>query len=69
MLNRFHVYDTAYILFLMFFLNITNCFLQEIVLDLIKSNICKQAATSKGFLIDGYPREIQQGIEFEKKVK
>lgn len=27
-----------------------------------------QAAHSKGFLIDGYPREVQQGIEFEKTV-
>ena len=24
---------------------------------------------SKGFLIDGYPRELQQGIEFERIVK
>merc|ERR1719495_24199 len=41
---------------------------QEIVLELIKSNICKHAATRKGFLIDGYPREVDQGIEFEKKI-
>jgi len=41
---------------------------QEVVLDLIKSNISKNAATSKGFLIDGYPREVSQGKEFEKKV-
>ena len=26
------------------------------------------AASSKGFLIDGYPREVQQGIEFENMV-
>jgi len=24
--------------------------------------------TSKGFLIDGYPRELQQGIKFEQTV-
>jgi len=41
---------------------------QEVVLELLKSNISKQAAASKGFLIDGYPREVQQGIEFEKKI-
>lgn len=28
-----------------------------------------KADVSKGFLIDGYPREVKQGEEFEKKVK
>jgi len=37
------------------------------VLDLIKSNMQK-AKDSKGFLIDGYPREVQQGVEFEKTI-
>jgi len=37
------------------------------VLSLIKSNM-KKAKNSKGFLIDGYPREIEQGIEFEKTI-
>lgn len=27
-----------------------------------------KADVSKGFLIDGYPREVKQGEEFEKKV-
>jgi hypothetical protein len=28
----------------------------------------KGIKTSKGFLIDGYPRQVDQGIEFEKQV-
>ncbi|CAK8673047.1 unnamed protein product [Clavelina lepadiformis] len=39
----------------------------ETILKLIKDNIASQP-DSKGFLIDGYPREVQQGIEFEKVV-
>ena len=41
--------------------------LQETILKLIsdKINVCQD---SKGFLIDGYPRELEQGIEFEQKV-
>ena len=27
-----------------------------------------KAATSKGFLIDGYPREMEQGTRFENEV-
>jgi adenylate kinase len=27
-----------------------------------------KAATSKGFLIDGYPREMEQGTRFEAEV-
>ena len=27
-----------------------------------------KAATSKGFLIDGYPREMEQGTRFETEV-
>lgn len=41
---------------------------REIVLDLIKNAILKNAATAKGFLIDGYPREVEQGIDFENKI-
>lgn len=41
---------------------------QSTVLELIKKNMVDQAADSKGFLIDGYPREVQQGIEFENTV-
>jgi len=36
------------------------------VLILLEAAIRKQKATSKGFLIDGYPREKNQGAEFEK---
>jgi adenylate kinase len=40
----------------------------QIVLDMIKEAMLKNVNTSKGFLIDGYPREIDQGLEFEKQV-
>ncbi|RWS28168.1 adenylate kinase isoenzyme 1-like protein [Leptotrombidium deliense] len=40
----------------------------EEVLALLKSAIDKRASTSKGFLIDGYPREVEQAIRFEKDV-
>lgn len=38
------------------------------VLDLIQCNMIAHADHSKGFLIDGYPREVQQGIEFENTI-
>lgn len=37
------------------------------VLNLISTNM-KKAKDSRGFLIDGYPREISQGQEFEKSI-
>nr|CAI5862679.1 unnamed protein product [Callosobruchus analis] len=40
----------------------------EVVLELLKEAIIKALPTSKGFLIDGYPREKEQGILFEKNV-
>ncbi|KAK0091490.1 hypothetical protein PV326_003160 [Microctonus aethiopoides] len=43
----------------------------EVVLSLIKENMDKvkeDGAAIKGFLIDGYPREVEQGILFEKMV-
>ena len=40
----------------------------EIVLDMIRDAILKRVHTSKGFLIDGYPRQVDQGIAFEKEV-
>lgn len=40
----------------------------EIVLELLKEAIQTNAATSNGFLIDGYPREKEQGALFEKMV-
>ena len=43
-------------------------FLQEVVLDLIAEAMLKEVSKSKGYLIDGYPREKQQGIQFEDTV-
>merc|ERR1712212_753297 len=36
------------------------------VLDLLAEAMIKRLGGSKGFLIDGYPREVAQGEEFEK---
>ena len=44
------------------------CLFQETVLDLLKTAMIKRAAESKGFLIDGYPRELEQGKRFESEV-
>ena len=40
----------------------------QIVLDMIKEAMLAKVKTSKGFLIDGYPRQVDQGIEFEKQI-
>jgi len=40
----------------------------EVVLDLIAEAMLKQVSTSKGYLIDGYPREQQQGVQFEQSI-
>uniref|UniRef100_A0AAX7TQ74 Adenylate kinase isoenzyme 1 n=1 Tax=Astatotilapia calliptera TaxID=8154 RepID=A0AAX7TQ74_ASTCA len=40
----------------------------DTVLDMIKEAMIAKADVSKGFLIDGYPREVKQGEEFEKKI-
>jgi adenylate kinase len=40
----------------------------DIVLDMIKEAMLAQKDTAKGFLIDGYPRQVDQGIEFEKGI-
>ena len=43
----------------------------DIVLDLIRERMNKakeEGSTKTGFLIDGYPRELDQGILFEKNV-
>ncbi|RWS05380.1 adenylate kinase isoenzyme 1-like protein [Dinothrombium tinctorium] len=39
----------------------------EEVLVLLK-NAIEKSGSSKGFLIDGYPREVEQAIRFEKEV-
>ena len=38
------------------------------MLKLLRDNMLAKAATSKGFLIDGYPREMEQGTRFEAEV-
>ena len=40
----------------------------QLVLDMLKDAMLSKIKTSKGFLIDGYPRQVDQGIEFEKQV-
>ncbi|KAE8583215.1 hypothetical protein XENTR_v10020460 [Xenopus tropicalis] len=40
----------------------------DTVLDMLKEAMIAKADTSKGYLIDGYPREVKQGEEFEKKI-
>ncbi|XP_014295918.1 adenylate kinase isoenzyme 1 [Microplitis demolitor] len=43
----------------------------DVVLSLIKERMDKarqDGSTKTGFLIDGYPRELEQGLQFEKDV-
>ncbi|XP_027725459.1 adenylate kinase isoenzyme 1 [Vombatus ursinus] len=40
----------------------------DTVLDMLRDAMIAKVETSKGFLIDGYPREVKQGEEFEKKI-
>lgn len=40
----------------------------QIVLDMIKDAMLAKLSTSNGYLIDGYPRQVDQGLEFEKQV-
>ncbi|GFR66695.1 adenylate kinase isoenzyme 1, partial [Elysia marginata] len=42
---------------------------QDTVLGLMKEAMLAYAPVSKGFLIDGYPRELEQGTRFEAEVK
>lgn len=39
-----------------------------VVLDLLAEAMLANLQGSKGFLIDGYPREVAQGQEFEKEI-
>jgi len=39
-----------------------------VVLDLLSEAMLGKLSGSKGFLIDGYPREVAQGAEFEKEI-
>lgn len=38
------------------------------VLGLLEQAMKKVEATTSGYLIDGYPREKNQGVEFEKAI-
>uniref|UniRef100_A0A8C4T0L1 Adenylate kinase 1 n=1 Tax=Erpetoichthys calabaricus TaxID=27687 RepID=A0A8C4T0L1_ERPCA len=40
----------------------------DTVLDMLKDAMIAKADSSAGYLIDGYPREVKQGEEFEKKI-
>ncbi|XP_077161241.1 adenylate kinase isoenzyme 1 isoform X2 [Paroedura picta] len=40
----------------------------DTVLDMLRDAMVAKADVSKGYLIDGYPREVKQGEEFEKKI-
>lgn len=40
---------------------------QEITIELLRDAM-KQHKDCPGFLIDGFPREIQQGLQFEQEV-
>lgn len=42
---------------------------QDTVLDMLRDAMVAKVDSSKGFLIDGYPREVQQGEEFEWRVR
>ena len=37
-------------------------------MDLLTEAMVKNLSQSNGFLIDGYPRELEQGVQFEEKV-
>lgn len=39
-----------------------------VVLDLLAESMISKLTGSKGYLIDGYPREVAQGEEFEKEI-
>lgn len=40
----------------------------ETVLDMLREAMLAKVDSSNGFLIDGYPREVQQGEEFERRI-
>lgn len=42
---------------------------QDTVLDMLREAMLAKVDSSNGFLIDGYPREVKQGEEFEQKVR
>ncbi|KAJ1133641.1 hypothetical protein NDU88_000120 [Pleurodeles waltl] len=40
----------------------------DTVLEMLRDAMVAKANKSPGFLLDGYPRDVQQGHEFEKKI-
>lgn len=46
----------------------TLALLQGIVLELLKEAMVASLGDTRGFLIDGYPREVKQGEEFGRRV-
>lgn len=40
----------------------------DVVMELLGEKIKKEMDTAKGFLIDGYPREVEQGRQFEREI-
>ncbi|XP_038601586.1 adenylate kinase isoenzyme 1 isoform X4 [Tachyglossus aculeatus] len=40
----------------------------DTVLDMLRDAMVAKADVSQGFLIDGYPREVKQGEEFERRI-
>merc|ERR1712168_602942 len=40
----------------------------EMVLKLLKNAMGAKSLTSNGYLIDGYPRQVEQGVAFEKDI-
>lgn len=47
--------------------NNDKCFFQRIVLELLRVAMVGIPNT-KGFIVDGFPRELEQGKEFENEV-
>jgi len=41
---------------------------RAVVLALIQQAMLKNLDAAKGFLIDGYPREVEQGVDFEDQI-
>jgi len=41
---------------------------RDVVLTLLKKKVVSTYKTTKGYLIDGYPREVVQGKEFEEEI-
>ncbi|KAJ3656809.1 hypothetical protein Zmor_015857 [Zophobas morio] len=40
----------------------------EVVIDMLKTEMLNRLCNAKGFLIDGYPRQKEQGILFQEKI-